>query len=132
MKVMITFPSEKFDVTQEPPNRFNPIAGHSFLAWLGPRLAREGYEVDGPGTEDWGWYLEVRGPSGRYVVGSSAYPDRGQVVDWFIQVWRSRSLRESWRGTGRIGTGDPLVRLIERLAREEAGAAEIDVEELER
>ena len=45
---------------------------------------------------------------------------------------RSRSLRERWRGAGRIGTGDPLARLIERLVREEAGAADIDVEELAR
>jgi hypothetical protein len=132
MKVMITFSSDKFDVTQEPPNRYNPIPGHSFLAWLGPWLARGGYQVEGPGNEDWGWYLEVRGPSGKYVVGSSATPDRGKVVDWIVQVWRSRSLRERLRGAGRIGTGDPLVLLIERLVREEAGATDIGVEDLAR
>ena len=115
-RIEICFDSELFDVEAEPPNDINPIRGHSFLAWLAPRLEADGYRVDGPDTEDWGWYLEVVGPSGRYIVGAIAQP--GKVVDWMLQIWRSRTMRERLRGEGRISLADPLVRWIEACVRE--------------
>jgi hypothetical protein len=129
--VTILFDSELFDVEAEPPNDINPIRGHSFLAWLSPRLEAAGHRVDGPDTEDWGWYLEAAGPSGRYVVGASAIPSRGKVVDWTLQITRARSIGERLRGEGRIGPADPLVRWIEACVREQVGASETVVEILD-
>ena len=134
MKVMICFDSRKFDITAEPPNDINPIHGQSFLAWLRPELEGSGYAVDGPDTEDWGWYLEVAGPSGRYTVGASAMTSiEPGVVDWTIQVWRRRSLRELVQRKGRVSRTDALVQTLERLVREKADdATETWTEEHER
>lgn len=134
MRIMLFFDSRKFDINTEPPNDINPIHGHSFLAWLRPQLEGAGYEVDGPGTEDWGWYLEVAGPSGRYVVGASAMTAiQAGVVDWTIQVWRCRSLREIFQRKGHVSRSDALVQTLEQLVREGAGdATETWTEEVER
>jgi len=124
-RVWIELESAHFDVAHEPPNDINPIPGHALLAWLAPRLAREGYETDGPDTEDWGWYLDVWNPTDRYLVGATACPhDAG--VSWFVQIQRSRSLVEVLRGRGRITREDALARLVERLLRE-APTSGIDV-----
>lgn len=130
-RIEILFDSELFDVEAEPPNDINPIRGHVFLAWLSPRLGAAGYRVDGPHTEDWGWYIEVHGPSGRYTVGASALPFRGAVVDWTLQVTRARSIRERLRGEGRIGLADPLVCWIEVCIREQVEPSELVVEALD-
>jgi hypothetical protein len=129
-RIVISFDSDRFDVDAEPENDVNPIRGHSFLAWLARKLAPDGYRVDGPSTEDWGWYLDVVGPSGRYLVGASALPG-GKDVDWTIQISRSRSIRERLRGEGRIGLADPLVRTIEAHVREGSGASDVGVEALD-
>lgn len=125
----VCFVSRKFDLEAEPENDINPIHGQSFLAWLRPRLEGLGYTVDGPDTEDWGWYLDVRGPTAGYIVGASALEfDEG--VDWTIQLSRQRSFREWITGKGWITREDPLVRLVERIVREETEATEVCYEEL--
>jgi len=127
-RIEIDFDTELFDLEAEPLNDINPTHGHSFLAWLAPLLVAAGYEVEGPGTEDWGWYLEVRGPSGRYVVGASAMHWRERSSSWMTHLRRSRSLRERFRGEGRIDFSDPLFRCVEACVREHLGATEIIVE----
>ncbi len=123
------FVSRKFDLGAEPENDINPIRGQSFLAWLRPRLEGLGYTVDGPNTEDWGWYLDVRGPAKSHLVGASAIDcDEGAV--WTIQLSRQRSFRECITGKGWITRDDPLVRLVERIVREETEATEVWYEEL--
>jgi hypothetical protein len=130
-RIVISFDSDRFDVDAEPENDVNPIRGHSFLAWLAGELAPEGYRVDGPSTEDWGWYLDVEGPAGRYLVGATALPGAGKVADWTIQITRSRSIRERLRGAGRIGLADPLVRSVEQHVRKGAGATDVGIEVLD-
>ena len=131
MKIVINFFSARFDVEAEPPNPINPIRGQSFLAWLRPELERKEYSVDGPGTEDWGWYLEVRGRSGRYVIGATAIPDTDGEVDWTIQLWRSRSWHERLRRTGHLTPDDELARVLEQLVRDGTQPTEMWVEEYE-
>jgi hypothetical protein len=126
--IEILFDSLRFDIEAEPPNNINPIRGHSFLAWLVPRLETAGYRVVGPGTEDWGWYLDVRGPAGTYLVGASATPTLLDGVDWTLQIRRARSFREWLRGTGRIHFDDPLVQWLEACVREHMGSTEIAVQ----
>ena len=47
--------------------------------------------------------MMVRAPTGRYKVGASALPDRGDgPVYWTVQMTRSRSLREWLTGKGRL------------------------------
>lgn len=126
----VCFASGKFDLEAEPENDVNPIHGQSFLAWLRPRLEGLGYAVDGPDTEDWGWYLDVRGPTAGYIVGASAIADDDGAC-WTIQLSRRRSFREWITGKGWITRDDALVQLVERVVREETEAIEVWYEELQ-
>lgn len=120
-RVQIWFDSGRWDIESEPENDVNPIRGQSFLAWLRSELEALGYQVSGPDTEDWGWYLAVRCPGGHYQVGSIAWPsDKAGRADWMVQVWRHRSLRERLSGTGRMSRSDALMLALERIIREAA------------
>ena len=129
MLVRIDFDSSYFDVELEPPNRINPVKGQSFLAWLAPLLESEGYEVEGPDPDDWGWRLEVRAPSGRYIVGAMGRPWQGKEIDWSVHIRRKRSMVEILKGRGRITQHDALVQHIERQVREVAAPSELEVYE---
>jgi len=125
----VCFVSRKFDVHSEPENDINPVRGQSFLAWLRPRLEGLGHRVDGPHTEDWGWYLDVRSPTKSYLVGAHAM-ECPEGADWSIHLSRQRSFRDWITGKNWITRDDPLVRLVERIVREETEANEIWYEEL--
>jgi hypothetical protein len=126
---VITFRSDRFDAAVEPPNPINPIAGESVLRWLREPLGRSGYEVTEPQPEDWGWYIGVSGPGGAYLVGASADAEAGPgPVDWTLQIHKPRSLRDRITGANRLATDDPLSGLIERLVRDGAAAADVEVD----
>jgi len=109
--VLIEFGSREFDIAKEPENDINPYHGHSFLAWLRPRLEELGYIVDGPGNEDWGWYLEVKDAHARHLVGAYAHPN--DPVDWSVRVERWRTFREwLFRTASPPRVDDPLVQTI--------------------
>jgi hypothetical protein len=128
-KTLIHFGSARFDTSAEPENDINPIRGQSFLAWLRPKLEALGYAVDGPDTEDWGWYVRVKCPTGSYIVGAIAIPDRDETA-WMIQLWRERSLREWITRKGRQQRDDAFAQLVERIIRQDADATEVFTEEL--
>jgi hypothetical protein len=125
----VDFTSTKFDISREPPNDINPTAGQSFLVWLKPLLERAGYAVDPPRTEDWGWYIEVNDPNGRrFIVGASAMPYEGDQIDWYVQVWRWRTLRQWLRREPVMDRDEPLLRFIERTL-DTPDFVEVDVSE---
>ena len=64
MAHVVSFRSNKFDVSAETPNPINPIAGQSVLTWLRAELAKAQYTATEPDTEDWGWYIDVTGNDG--------------------------------------------------------------------
>ena len=72
MAHVVSFSTGKFDVSTETPNPINPIAGQSILKWLRAELAKAQYTATEPDTEDWGWYIDVTGNDGSYLVGASA------------------------------------------------------------
>ena len=118
MAFVIAFRTARFDVSKESPNPINPIAGESVLNWLRPALAEADYRSTEPGTEDWGWYMDVEGPRGAYFVGASAEADVATTnVEWVVQVHRVRSMTDKLRGRNKLEPGDPLCSLIEGLVR---------------
>jgi hypothetical protein len=118
MAFVISFRTARFDVSKETPNPINPIAGESVLNWLRAALAGEDYRSTAPGTEDWGWYMDVEGPAGAYLVGASAEADGATTdVEWVVQVHRARSMKDKLLGRNKLSAGDPLCSLIERLVR---------------
>lgn len=128
-RVRIEFDSRKFDLSLEPENPINPIPGHSFLAWLKPELERRGFEIDGIDTEDWGWYIQVGAPSGRYIVGASATPDKSdRPLMWWVSLTRSRSFREWITGQGRLTPADPFLATVVEIVKGEPEFTELEIE----
>jgi hypothetical protein len=129
MAHLISFRTARFDVSKETPNPINPIAGESVLKWLREELAKRQYQATEPDTEDWGWYIEVEGGSGSYLVGASAdAQDSTADVDWVVQVDKSRSLKEKLLGRNRMTADDPLFALIESIVRADPGIELVSVD----
>lgn len=129
MAHLISFKTAKFDVTKETPNPINPIAGQSVLSWLRDELANAQYQATGPDAEDWGWYLDVVGSGGTYMIGASADADASDpVVEWIIQVHKTRSPTEKLLGRNKMAPDDPLSTLIEQIVRSDTRIEDVSVE----
>ena len=125
------FKSVKFDLTQEPPNPINPIGGQSVLNWLREKLEGSAYAVSEPDTEDWGWYVDATGGGQKYLIGASADANElvaGEVVEWAVQVVKSRSLMDNLFGKNKQTQDDPLAALVESFLRSEPEILELDVD----
>ena len=86
MAHIISFTTDRFNVSSEKPNPINPIAGQSVLLWLRDELLTAQYRVTEPDAEDWGWYIDVECAAASYLVGASAETGGirvGQSQGWF-------------------------------------------------
>jgi hypothetical protein len=129
MAHVVSFRTSKFDVSAETPNPINPIAGQSVLAWLRTELAKAQYTATEPDTEDWGWYIDVTGKDGSYLVGASADADGSTPdVEWVIQVHRHRSMSDKLFGRNKMAVADPLAAMIERIVRADPQISDVSVE----
>lgn len=129
MAHLISFRSRKFDVMAETPNPTNPIAGQSVLRWLRAELGKAQYVATEPDTEDWGWYIDVTGNDGSYLVGASADADGSTPeVEWVIQVHKHRSMKDKLLGRNTMAMDDALVALIERILRGDSQISEVSVD----
>ena len=118
MARLISFTTDRFDVSGEQSNSINPIAGQAVLLWLREELLAAHYRVTEPDMEDWGWYIHVQGADASYLVGASAEPgEPTPTVAWIVQVHRDRSMKDKLLGRGKIAAHDPLFALIEHLVR---------------
>ena len=119
----------KLDVSGETPNPINPIAGQSVLKWLRAELAKAPYTATEPDTEDWGWYIDVTGNDGSYLVGASADADGSTPnVEWVIQVHKHRSFTDKVFGRNKMAADDSLAALIERIVRADPQISEVSVD----
>ena len=129
MAHVVSFRSSKFDVSAETPNPINPIAGQSVLTWLRAELAKAHYTATEPDTEDWGWYIDVTGNDGSYLVGASADAEGSTPnVEWVIQVHKHRSFTEKVFGRNKMVADDSLAALIERIVRANPQISDVSVE----
>jgi hypothetical protein len=129
MAHVVSFRTSKFDVSAETPNPINPIAGQSVLTWLRAELAKAHYTATEPDTEDWGWYIDVTGKDGAYLVGASADADGSTPnVEWVIQVHKHRSFTEKVFGRNKMVADDSLAALIERIVRADPQISDVSVE----
>jgi hypothetical protein len=128
MAHLITFTTAIFDISKEPSNPINPIAGQGVLTWLREELLRAHYRVSEPDTEDWGWYIHVEGADASYLVGASgAAEESGSPVEWTIQVHRNRSMKDRILGRNKLAADDPLFAIIERSVRGEGRIEQVEV-----
>ena len=141
MTHLISFKSNRFDVTRETPNESNAFAGESVLGWLREELAKHQYESTMPGMEDWGWYIDVKGAGSSYMIGASAeveYKDEAAsaltydvspnaMLDWNLQIHKQRTVLEKLRGKNAMATDDALCALVERIVRSESRLEDVSV-----
>ncbi len=129
MAHVITFTTSRFDVTKEPPNPINPIAGHGVLAWLRGELQKNQYRTTEPDAEDWGWYMDAHGGDASYMVGASGDAETGTAdVEWTIQVHKRRSAMDKIRGRNAMAADDPLSAVIERILHADSSVTGITVD----
>jgi hypothetical protein len=125
---LITFSTDRFDVSSETPNPINPIAGEGLLKWIRGKLAGTLYTATVPEAEDWGWYMDVEGGGSSYLVGASGEPEPpGANIDWTIQVHKHRSLRDRLTGKNKTASDDPLFVLLEGFVRGESDFRDVSV-----
>ncbi len=141
MTHLISFKSNRFDVTRETPNESNAFAGESVLGWLREELAKHQYESTVPGMEDWGWYIDVKGAGSLYMVGASAEVEYkaeadsalsydvspNAMLDWTLQIHKNRTVMEKLRGKNDMAADDALSALIEKIVRSDGRAEEVSV-----
>ena len=128
MAYLISFTTDRFDVSGEKPNAINPIAGQTVLLWLREGLLKAQYRVTEPDTEDWGWYIHVEGADASYLVGASAEAaDPTPTVAWIVQVHKNRSMTDKLLGRNKMAADDPLFALIEKIVRGDSGIEQVSV-----
>ena len=128
MAYLISFTTDRFDVSGEKPNAINPIAGETVLLWLREGLLKAQYRVTEPDTEDWGWYIHVEGADASYLVGASAEAaDPTPIVAWIVQVHKNRSMKDKVLGRNKMATDDPLFALIEKIVRGDSRIEQVSI-----
>ena len=128
MAYLISFTTDRFDVSGEKPNAINPIAGETLLLWLREGLLKAQYRVTEPDTEDWGWYIHVEGADASYLVGASAEAaDPTPIVAWIVQVHKNRSMKDKVLGRNKMATDDPLFALIEKIVRGDSRIEQVSI-----
>ncbi len=123
MAHLISFWTDKFDVTKERPNPVNPIAGESVLHWLRDTAFDSSYSATEPDYEDWGWYMDVTDAHGSYMVGSIAYADEtneaGDRIEWLLQIHRDRTIVEKILGKNKLADDEPIVTELLKILNED-------------
>jgi hypothetical protein len=141
MTLLISFRTHRFDVTKERPNESNAFAGEGLLKWLRAEIRDHQYASTEPDTEDWGWYINVTGPSGSYLVGATAEVEykpgeeaalsydvaEDAILDWTIQVHKHRTFKERLFGKSKMAADDALDALIERIVRSDDTLKDVEV-----
>jgi hypothetical protein len=120
----ILFRSSHFNLSKVGEHFINPCCfGEDLAAWLIPKLALKNIETAKPYQEDWGWELPVECGNDAYYLCMSGNADDPDALkdegEWRIIVEKRRSLWQRLTGKGKIETGDPLIRLIEEILRNE-------------
>lgn len=127
MAQVIRFRTTTFDVSKEPLNPINPIAGQSLLLWLKGRAGAD-LRLTEPSTEDWGWYCEVDWNGRTYLLGASAAEQETEEREWVLQIEKFRSVKEKLLGRAKMGGDDECARYFQRLIESEPSFKEISVD----
>lgn len=142
MALLISFKTNRFDVTKETPNDINAFAGEGLFKWLRFELVKHQYTSTEPDTEDWGWYIDVTGPEVSYLVGATAeveykeeveedtlsYDVAGDaILDWTVQIYKHRTLMDKLFGKNEMLADDGLCAVIDGILRNDDSLHELSV-----
>lgn len=97
MNHLINLKTAKFNVLQEDENPNNQIYGQSVLLWIKDQLENE-LEFSEVGSEDWGWYCDIKFKNRNYMLGATAFfeegDDQNAELEWIFQIEKHRSFKE--------------------------------------
>lgn len=85
MTAVIRFTTRRFDISKEPENPINPIAGASLLWWFREKLAPH-HDLPEPEAEDWGWYSNLEWNGRSYLIGACVNLEEGEEPEWLLQI----------------------------------------------
>ena len=126
MHPVIHFQSRLFDVSVEPENPNNPVAGTSLLEWLRVRVPAD-VAMSAPQSEDWGWYCDVTWRGRHYMIGASASQSTDGNHQWVLQVVKFRSFKERLLGKARMLPDDPCFAYFHGLILQEPAFTDVSV-----
>jgi hypothetical protein len=127
MHPVVTFWTDKFDVSREDENPINPIPGQSLLHWLRDRVGEE-MAFQEPDTEDWGWYSTVAWKGRAYLLGAMAAEREAGGCDWVFQVDKHRTLMEKLLGREKMTHQDECFRFFLSMLENEPEFHDVTVE----
>ena len=133
MHHLITFVTDKFDPSAEPPNEFNPIPGKSILDWLRTGVLGEGFHTSEVASEDWGWYMIVEAGADQYMIGGTCFNDNEEPpkpgkYEWLIQISKERSIADWFLRRNKLEDDDALSALIYSAVNAETTFSEVRFE----
>ena len=126
MHHIITFVTDKFDVTKEDENPINPIYGQSLLLWLKDQVA-ETILLEKPEAEDWGWYTTINWKGRSYLLGASAM-ESDNSFEWVFQVDKNRTIKEKILGREKMDKTDECLLFFKSVFSSEPEFKGISVE----
>lgn len=127
MHHIITFVTDKFDVTKEDENPINPIYGQSLLLWLKEQVA-ETVSLESPDTEDWGWYTTIDWKGRSYLLGASAAEGENGSFEWVFQVDKNRTFKEKLLGREKMKKDDECLLFFQSVFNSEPEFMDVAVE----
>lgn len=110
VRTLVTFRSDKFNITEAKPHYINPYSfGDDVAEWIARRLKENGIAAEEKlGQEDFGWYLGFR--SGRYAYNFVlAFNADGYWLGW---LERQRGLVLSLLGARKRGIQPDAAKVI--------------------
>jgi hypothetical protein len=118
----LLFRTPRFNLSLVKEHFINPCCfGEDLAVFLQSELAKNGFQTQVPGQEDWGWYLPVSRGSDRYYLDISGIPDEEGSVsnegEWRIMVEKRRSIWDRLTGCNVIANDDPLFLMVQILLR---------------
>jgi hypothetical protein len=130
----ILFRTDRFNLSKVGQHFINPCCfGEDLAAWLRLKLIDRSIEVREPYQEDWGWELPaVHGSDSYYLCMSGNSDEAGNNKDegeWRIIIEKRRSIGQRLRATGKIKTGDEMVRTLQEILFAEPSIREVHREE---
>ena len=130
----ILFETDRFNLSKVGQHFINPCCfGEDLAAWLRLKLIERSIEVREPYQEDWGWELPARNGSDSHYLCMSGNSDESSKNkdegEWRIIIEKRRSIGQRLRGTGKINTGDAMVRTLQEILGAEPSIREVHGEE---
>jgi hypothetical protein len=130
----ILFKTDRFNLSKVGQHFINPCCfGEDLAAWLRVKLIERSIEVHEPYQEDWGWELPARHGSDSYYLCMSGNSDESSKNkdegEWRIIIEKRRSIGQRLRGTGKINTGNTIVRALQEILGAEPSIREVHSEE---